>query len=251
MKIPSRYILIAILLGSTLLLILLSIAVIIRMRQPDTRTPLGAELSGDFGNNPTISPFPSPQSGFGSTSRDFRILSVEPDQETPLATTGASLVIRLSQPVTTTGIKIEFNPAALYGYQVTNDTVRIRFARPLEPGRQYAYAITKDTGEAVFGLFLTAGPTPTPGIMVNDPAINETIDKLQLQENPDLYLHNRIPYETDRFRITSELRTEPETYYAFRVVSRDGTDVQAEVEAWMRSIGLPQSAIDRLSITYE
>lgn len=169
----------------------------------------------------------------------------------PVSSSIVLTFIRSPQP---NEFEFSINPPAPFNQLIDQTKVTIKPRSPLLPGTTYTFTV-KMLNQAQLPQsywFTTAGPT-TPYLPNTKPsgAANEE-NNFQLQNHPDVYLSNNTPFTTVDFSITSAYQAQPTGHFAFTVMLK-GSDLNtAKIKAnnWMRSLGLSDSQIQTLDITY-
>ncbi len=147
---------------------------------------------------------------------------------------------------------ITFQPPTLFSYKALNNDIQITFLKPLLPGETYSYSISTKGSPDYYGYFRTAGTSPTAAPAVEPPGYYEEVREQQIQEYPDIYLSNYVPFETAVFSITAAKNNEG--FYVFTVIGKGDASretVKQQAEKWIISQGLAREQISQLQITYK
>ncbi len=147
---------------------------------------------------------------------------------------------------------ITFQPPTLFSYKALNNDIQITFLKPLLPGETYSYSLSTKGSPDYYGYFKTAGPSPTAAQAVEPPGYYEELRDQQIQEFPDIYLSNYVPFETAVFSITAAKNNDG--IYIFTVTRKGNASpvaVKQQAEQWIISQGLAREQISQLQITYK
>ncbi|MDE2590960.1 MAG: hypothetical protein KGL95_14990, partial [Patescibacteria group bacterium] len=101
-------------------------------------------------------------------------------------------------------------------------------------------------------------PTPPPNITGTYMGSGEdntlqTMDQLELNEHPDIYLNNRCPYSGANFSVSSDFADTADPHYFFVVILSDSNTNLAKNNFinWALSTGLSKTQIEHLDIIYQ
>lgn len=200
---------------------------------------------------PTPTPVSVQQIRSGSS---IKVTSSEPKSGTSNVPTNQKIVIELDRPFKDNEIEFSISPSVKYSYSVSGSTLTITPLEPLSPGTTYAYSVNYNVGDEApkTYTFTTEGPTPSLSPNTFPSGAYEQEQNFQKQTYPDLFLKNQTPYSDSYFSITGAYKSTPTGHFAFTVVlTGDHTASQNDFLSWLKSLGLTDSQIQTLDISYQ
>lgn len=134
-----------------------------------------------------------------------------------------------------------------------SSTITIIPTTPLSENIRYSYTITGTlTGNLlVTGSFATGDyKNAVIPLEASYPNLENTANKLQQQNYPDVFLSNYVPYATADFSVSAVFLTSPTGHYQFSVIQQTPFGKQRFL-SWVKSLGLSDTEVAVLDIVYE
>lgn len=156
-------------------------------------------------------------------------------------TTEASLLpdidITFNQPVSRDSFIFAIDPSEPYEITFSEATASVRFVDPLSQGVTYRYRINTFNQLPREYLFTTEDTTPK--------------DEIILRYKPEMYAHERTPFENDIITITSEYVAAKGRYrFDVRGKIRDEDTIREATREWFLRIGLDEAVFKNFWIIY-
>ena len=165
----------------------------------------------------------------------------------PLAT---NISFTLSQSPTTDQIHADIVPSVPFTLSQTGNQYQMTLSQPLQANTTY-YVFVGSQNQVTYNSFafstIQDSTQPFPD--------NHNILRSETNKNkyPDAYLMDHAPHTESAFSLTGQLVESPQEHFAFSVASpqHDSVSAREAFNTWALSLGLNQSQIDSLDITYQ
>lgn len=189
---------------------------------------------------------------------DQQTVAMFPADESINVATDSAVSITFDKPYSMDQLTVEVVPNSEFAYAINGNQLSIEFLESLE--RSTRYTVTVGTGsEDTYTLlaiqsFVTEGPEPSP-IQYGTRDTIEADQQYILENNPDIFLANLLPYETTMFSLSEELAVNSgeRAQSTFLVNVKAGSSiasVRPAVQRWLTSQGLSQEQINQLTFEY-
>lgn len=206
--------------------------------------------------NPQPSPFfPTPTSVldqyFNEQNKPLEITSVFPTNKAQNITTDTKITISFNKYVSMQDFTFTFAPEIDYDATISGKAFTVTPKTPLNPGSIYYYIVKFPNGSfSQQYRFTTAGQGPA-----SNPATDDNLRQLQNAWDksfaPDVFVANHAPYSTNDFSVSSNHQdTPPEHYYFSVFLNGDQNITKQAFLGWLKSLGLIDSQIASLDISY-
>lgn len=186
---------------------------------------------------------------------ELDITAVSPADGSLDVETGMPLEITFSRKFTMTEIEFIISPNTPYLINNYENKLIVAPQTSWETGTPYGFSInfTDDDQQVRLYRFTTTGPTPSYLPDTQAEEVMEYTNAYEKENNPDIYVANQTPYETDTFAIRADFEPKVPAHYYFTVTTKTGaaSQAQAAVNEWLKSLDLTQEQIDNLDIRYE
>jgi hypothetical protein len=210
--------------------------------------------------NKKQTPQPIPQKGIIVNTQypdqQYTIVSTNPSQgQTNVART-QPITLTFNQTVETIP-HFSLLPSVQYSMVARGNTVTITPTNSFEVGQMYSLVVTlprpTQGNDTLYQLVFTiAGPTPTLAPDTTDQNLFKNDDESTKNARPDVFLSNYTPYTSSTFSVASDYKTDPTGHFFFTVtIHGDQNSGRADLTNWMKSLGLTDSQIQSLDITYQ
>lgn len=117
------------------------------------------------------------------------------------------------------------------------------------------YRFPSSTPIPTAAVLPSLNPTEASSYSPVDQKLLDLRDEYEVLNRPDFYVHNRLPFDHELFSASSMpvVNADGSGYYAIYIYPKtdDEARVKAAVNAWLQSIAVPPTMIEKLVITYE
>jgi len=163
-----------------------------------------------------------------------------------------NIVIILNKPATLDQIAINISPNVPYTASIKGNNLIISPQTPLQPGTTYSYMVKyADSTTSDRYSFTTVGEQPSSAV---SPTPVDNVPEMELEwqrvHQPDLFLSNKTPFETQDFSVTNDYTSTPTEHFYFTVTSKTPNGRQAFLN-WLTSLNLGNQQIQQLDIRYQ
>ncbi|HEV2340097.1 MAG TPA: Ig-like domain-containing protein [Patescibacteria group bacterium] len=198
-----------------------------------------------------IAPVPSQKQPSITTSpKNLLITSVSPIDNADDVTLTQPITITFNKLFSFSDITFSISPQVGMQTAVFGNSLVLTPAG-FQPATQYIYTIhfiQANTSKTY--SFITQGITPSPTPQDNTGQENDQ----NLQQNyPDIFVENRMPYQTSDFSVSGDWTDQPTQHYFFTVtlIDSDKNKAKQSFTNWLLSIGLSQTQMQQLDIRYQ
>lgn len=202
---------------------------------------------GPFSPTPTQIINPPQHGPLGIT-----IQNTKPPNNSTNVDPNQNIVLTLNKPATLDQIAINISPNIPYTPSIQENNVFITPQTPLQPGTTYVYMVKYADGTISDRYsFTTAGQQVSPAV---SPAPVDNTQEMELEwqrvHQPDLFLSNKTPYQTQDFSVTNDYTTTPAEHFYFTVTAKTPNGKQAFLD-WLKSLNLSDTQMQQLDIRYQ
>ena len=203
-------------------------------------------------------PAPTDSVTINSAETNRFVSSMEPADESNQVATDTVSLITFTQPYSMDEVTVEVVPSTEFAYSLNETQLVLEFLEGLSPSTRYTITVGTGSGDTynliAIQSFVTAGPEPTPFQYGTRDAI-EADQQFLLENNPDIYVANLLPYETGLFSVSERLSmNENGTATSTFIISiKEGATqetAEAALEDWLTAQGLTQQQINQLRFEY-
>lgn len=198
----------------------------------------------------TPTPFMTQPPSTEEVRSDIVILSTVPGNGASNVEINIPLRVVMNQPIDNVSLTAIVTPRVDYAIQKLGPvfflTPRTTFAKNTQ------YTIDILSGDTRFGSFsFTTGTQEHVGTAPDEASLEDQ-EKFYLNNYPDVYLSNKIPFDSDQFFIKrGGVRLPPNERNYFIVTLKSDQENSKEVFLdWLRSLGLTDAQIQGLDIEY-
>ena len=198
----------------------------------------------------TVTPEPIPT----GAEKPLDIISTQPEDKAKDVSLSDDIIISFNRLLSSSEIIFEISPNLSYSTVINGNSLVIKHAQPFSPGVIYTYIIRyRYLNQAPrTRSFTIIGPTQTNPPNTAPTGLFEEQDRVQREKHPDIFLANQTPYFTDDFSVSSDFKKTPidHFYFIVTVKGEDKTAAKNNFIVWLKSLGLTDSQIQGLDITY-
>ena len=164
------------------------------------------------------------------------------------------IVISFNRQLNPEEISFTLFPAILTTSEIQENNLIVTPRLNYAPGTTYTFIIRYPRSNKLPDSysFTATGPTAVLQPDTQPTGASEREDNFQKANNPDVFLSNQVPFETDMFSIESDYASDPSGHFYFLVTLKGPNDDGARGAAleWMKSLGLTDDQIQQLDIRY-
>ncbi|MDP3724110.1 MAG: Ig-like domain-containing protein [bacterium] len=226
----------------SLLFLLLGLLLVRAMFQRQTLPP-----------SPSLNPTPltSPPSPTEEIRSDLVILSTVPRNGEAAVEINIPLRIVMNQPIENVSLTAVVTPRVDYATQKLGPVFFLTPRTTFEKNTQYTIDILSGNTRVGSFSFIT-GAQEHAGTAPDESSIQEQ-ERFYLNNYPDVFLSNNIPFDSDQFFIKrGGVRPPPDQRNYFVVTLKGDRENSKEVFLhWLRSLGLTDTQIQTLDIEYQ
>ena len=187
---------------------------------------------------------------------EIDIVSVSPQDRSSSIVKTQPIEISFSQPIQDSDFELRMIPELSYSQTIVDNKLIITPNEDFQMNTLYTYRIKifSDLEKIRVYTFSTAGDEPI--FRPNTAPETEDIQEYKNSErisNPDIYVMNHTPYESNSFGITGTFSDQSPAHFEFKVLLKEPNknDSRAAFIIWLQSLDLTDEQIASLDITYE
>lgn len=190
---------------------------------------------------------------FTPSKPQFKLLEVNPSPGSRDIDVSTVITFKFDKTLGSAKISADSVPNVLFQVEKNNNVVTISPKEALKSSTPYTFVvqiISNGKTELFDTDFYTIGPSlsPTPTVQPYD--ITNFLEQ-QKQDNPDVYLSNKVPFSNSYFSVDSTFVSSPTGHFQFKVTLKRDRDVaKQQFLSWVASQGLGQEQISKLDIIY-
>ncbi len=206
--------------------------------------------------SPTPTPVKSSQfllNGPSSTQqRPVKLLYFSPADGARNVSSQQEIVITFDQPVATESVSFSIFPELDVRISSRLNSIIIIPNTPYQPNIIYTYSLFTPDNTKIISASFSSGNSQTPinplkGDYKNTDSLG---DSAQRENYPDVYLASFTPYDGTSFFVNNEFESSPSGHYIFVMTQKLQTG-KSDFFDWLKKLGLTQSQIDRITVTYQ
>lgn len=234
-----------------ILIVLIVSFILLQQLSRKTQTKLPADVS------PTVL-VPTTSVTENSIETNTFVASMEPADESDQVATDTVSLITFTQNYSMDELNVEVVPSTEFAYSLNDTQLVLEFLEGLAPSTRYTITVGTGSGDTykliAIQSFVTAGPEPTPFQYGTRDAV-EADQQFLLENNPDMYVANLLPYETNSFSISERLTmnengTATSTFIISVKPGSTRETAEAALRDWLASQRLTQQQINQLRFEY-
>jgi hypothetical protein len=186
---------------------------------------------------------------------EFSFISVSPLDGANNVPLQPTITITFNKPISRSNVDFSIAPSVDVSQNINGSTLTITPKSALSPGTLYTYIVKfpkSNTSTPTFH-FTTTGPTQEFLPDTKPEGLFDQEKKNELENAPDIYVTNLLPYSTATFSAESDYIDNPPSHFRITVtlLSDNKDSAKQEFIAWLKSNNLDDSKINKLDIQYK
>lgn len=202
----------------------------------------------------TVSTRPTPVIAPGTApSGLLKVTQVLPENNATNISSDQKILITFNKNVSPNDIYFYLEPSVDYTITAQKNVLTV-IPTQLNSNQVYDFVVIENTTQAFLwkGTFTTGDPTTASQLPTGRfDNLDVIADNAQREKHPDIFLSNKVPYDTRSFQVTTDFADgTPEGHYFFTVTVISASGKQ-DFLTWLQSLQLTDQQISSLDIRYQ